>query len=559
MITPVGWMRNLQNFGGAIASVGRLAGGAIPALGALGGVLGSIAKLAVGGKLISMATTAIPLFVGSKILQSQRMGEAGANLMRFGMAEKGLGGDYRGAFNSATQLAGEYGYSRTGMLDAINMFTGLNVGGKGTLNRGQATDISRIIGKISALGNLPFEKVSTNVQQLLGQPKTQIRDVRELIGQAPFINKLAQQRMARTNTTGDVREFLKDKANLLAVLSDFDKMVESNPLMKARGKIALVKENFYLKLAEVLDPYWDSIVSGVGQIYDNLGSLISEKLKNFSPESFLKDVKQLATDIDNILRGIMWFMGKVSSIFSWFAKAWGGLPDVIKNLADPSRVGLPRSGDYVTKYKQGANGSITPVSVFTSTQTYRDEIAAYNNNVLNNSRATIFKNGITDPSNVNVVAAILAGKQQTAGNTIFASAGFKPSSSQLIEARNVISKKANSISNYEPFIKDYAGLPNQFDSSKFINMIQADRNKFGLSGLGDGNSLNTDAGTSISDVTKGSRSVIINFNKEIVSMPISIAQVGDMAQAWETYIRARVEDTITRGLNIALNNATGAL
>ena len=62
----------------------------------------------------------------------------------------------------------------------------------------------------------------------------------------------------------------------------------------------------------------------------------------------------------------------------------------------------------------------------------------------------------------------------------------------------------------------------------------------------------------LSDITKGARSLIINFNKEIVSMPISIDNVNDGADLG-AQIQGALYDNIMRGLQVALNNATGAM
>lgn len=52
--------------------------------------------------------------------------------------------------------------------------------------------------------------------------------------------------------------------------------------------------------------------------------------------------------------------------------------------------------------------------------------------------------------------------------------------------------------------------------------------------------------------------MIINFNREIVSMPISIDNVNDGADLG-AQLQGALYDNIMRGLQVALNNATGAM
>ena len=89
---------------------------------------------------------------------------------------------------------------------------------------------------------------------------------------------------------------------------------------------------------------------------------------------------------------------------------------------------------------------------------------------------------------------------------------------------------------------DYGKLFNQLNPAAGLN--------------GNGGNITTYDG--LSDITKGARSLIINFNKEIVSMPISIDNVNDGANLG-AQIQGALYDNIMRGLQVALNNATGAM
>lgn len=59
----------------------------------------------------------------------------------------------------------------------------------------------------------------------------------------------------------------------------------------------------------------------------------------------------------------------------------------------------------------------------------------------------------------------------------------------------------------------------------------------------------------LSDLSKGSKSVFINFNKEIVDMDINIASVENIEELGRK-LEPKIEEVVVRGLTIALNNAT---
>ena len=59
----------------------------------------------------------------------------------------------------------------------------------------------------------------------------------------------------------------------------------------------------------------------------------------------------------------------------------------------------------------------------------------------------------------------------------------------------------------------------------------------------------------LSDLSKGSISIFINFNKEIVDMDINIASVENIEELGRK-LEPKIEEVVVRGLTIALNNAT---
>lgn len=301
---------NAVNLGKVFTSLAGAAGKAIPALGAFGKVAIGAAKIWIGVHAWRLASSGLPLLVGTRLLNSNNMAEAASNLMQMRMAEKGLGGNYQATLNRATQLAAEYGFSRVGMLNAMNMFTGLNVDGK-KLTPEEASHLAEVVGKIAHVGGLSFDRVNVNLQQLFGQAVPSIRDIRELVGQAPFIGKLAMNMMEERGVQGDYRDWLKNKSNLRSVLDEFNELVESHPVMKARGQIALAKENFWMRIADGLSPYWDKIAQANEKLYSWLGDKIVSWVSNINVDaagvkldSFIKELDKFANAIGYIAKGI---------------------------------------------------------------------------------------------------------------------------------------------------------------------------------------------------------------------------------------------------------------
>ena len=101
-------------------------------------------------------------------------------------------------------------------------------GSKLTVN--DATALTRVGGLISQQAGVSFERVMTNIQQLMVQSNPNIRDIRELLNQAPILGRYAIDEMERKGITGvDKNTYLKDQNNLLSVLTRYDVENASSP------------------------------------------------------------------------------------------------------------------------------------------------------------------------------------------------------------------------------------------------------------------------------------------------------------------------------------------
>lgn len=541
-----GWLRNLSNFGTVLGSIGRIAGGVVPVVGKLGGALLTLGKAYIAYKGASMAIRGGAIMLGNRLINSQGLGEAGSNLMQFSMARKGLGGYYQSSFNEATRLAAEYGFSRTGILNSINMLSGLDIGGR-RLSRQEATRIATQAGKIAHVGGVPFERVNINLQQLLGQPTPSARDLRELIQAAPIIGKLAQQAMSNKNISGDVFSYLKDKSALLAVLNDFDKMIESNPFMRARGMTQLHKENALIRIVNENANVWPKIAESMGVFYDSLANVTNKYLPKIATLITPEKISQLFSDVENAITGLY-------NILS-------GIIDLVKLVPRIIPLGHSDQTKGSAGWIPGPGGTIRPVTNLGNRFSYDaagNKYPVYNTDSLYNSRQrAALKDIINRDSSylINTLAAYQSGSSQLVGGIPVPSPGFTPTAKQRAEAvRAFRARSGEFVKNPSSVLRETKTVDNgvywDLDYRKlFENFTPTDLN---------GSAANAATSDGLSDITKGSRALIINFNREIVNMPITIDKVNDGADLGSQLMGA-LNDNIVRGLQIALNNATGVM
>lgn len=543
---------NMVNLGKVFTSLTGVVGKAIPALGAFGQVAIGAAKIWMGVHAWRLASSGLPLLVGTKLLNSNNMAEAASNLMQMRMAEKGLGGNYQATLNRATQLAAEYGFSRVGMLNAMNMFTGLNVDGK-KLTPEEASHLAEVVGKIAHVGGLSFERVNVNLQQLLGQAVPSIRDIRELVGQAPFIGKLAMNMMEERGVQGDYRDWLKNKSNLRSVLDEFNELVESHPVMKARGQIALAKENFWMRIADGLSPYWDKIAQANEKLYSWLGDKIVSWVSNIDVDavgvkldSFIKELDKFANAIGYIAKGI-------GATVDFIKSSLDKLP--LRNIGNGSKL-LPEipnyipasspSGTYTTEYnwlnKPKTKKTLDPqkeVANLYNKAKAEWEIERYDSvrvrKLIEKTFPSMSKDSIAK-NTATALANIWTGRDSL----------LMQMPSNRIPIKNYFGPEENStVPETIGWVLDFEKIRNNF--KKIITPKRDIDSIFG-------GAADADA-EKIKNLSKGSKAIFINFNKEIVNMSVNIASVENIEELGRK-LEPKIEEVVVRGLTIALNNAT---
>lgn len=508
---------NMVNLGKVFTSLTGVVGKSIPAIGKFAQVAIGAAKILIGMHAWRLVSSGIPFLVGTKLLNSNNMAEAASNLMQMRMAEKGLGGNYQATLNRATQLAAEYGFSRVGMLNAMNMFTGLNVDGK-KLTPKEASHLAEVVGKIAHVGGLSFDRVNVNLQQLFGQAVPSIRDIRELVGQAPFIGKLAMNMMEERGVQGDYRDWLKNKSNLRSVLDEFNELVESHPVMKARGQIALAKENFWMCIADGLSPYWDKIAQANEKLYSWLSDKIVNWISNIDVNKIGAKLDQFILELDTFasaIQPIVNTIGSIANCISFGQKQYGEF--------DPETGGVRMTWGLSTD---------KDAALFTTMANNIAKKRAYGREV---SR----------------IAKLAAKRAREAGHGDIVQAAYdKLNSNEFIDAFVGTSSYFN-----WRYTDDTKKIRKPILSKLGIKAI-SDLFPAGLRGITGTGGRSTDPNAqTVSNLSQGSKSVFINFNKEIVDMDINIASVENIEELGRK-LEPKIEEVVVRGLTIALNNAT---
>ena len=508
---------NMVNLGKVFTSLTGVVGKSIPAIGKFAQVAIGAAKILIGMHAWRLVSSGIPFLVGTKLLNSNNMAEAASNLMQMRMAEKGLGGNYQATLNRATQLAAEYGFSRVGMLNAMNMFTGLNVDGK-KLTPEEASHLAEVVGKIAHVGGLSFDRVNVNLQQLFGQAVPSIRDIRELVGQAPFIGKLAMNMMEERGVQGDSRDWLKNKSNLRSVLDEFNELVESHPVMKARGQIALAKENFWMRIADGLSPYWDKIAQANEKLY----SWLSDKIVNWISNI---DVNKVGAKLDQFILELDTFASAIQTIANTIGSIANGISFGQKQYGEFD----PETGGVRMTWGLSTNKD---AALFTTMANNIAKKKAYGREV---SR----------------IAEFAAKRAREAGHGDIVQAAYdKLNSNEFIDAFVGTSSYFN-----WRYTDDTKKIRKPTLSKLGIKAI-SDLFPAGLRGITGTGGRSTDPNAqTVSNLSQGSKSVFINFNKEIVDMDINIASVENIEELGRK-LEPKIEEVVVRGLTIALNNAT---
>lgn len=580
--------RMRENFANAVkvvSSFSRTVGAAVPAI----GTAGSIGKSALIGHGIPALAGGLGYWAGMRTLKSQSMQEAAANNMRYNMARHSLGEGYDDAFRAASDIAVSTGSSRVGTLDLISTLTGLNVGGK-LLSQEQASYLANITAKLAHASNRDMGVVGLNMQQIL--TSWQGIDIKELIKSVPLIGKFLQDERRKAGSNEDIYAFVRSNPQaFFRALEEFNKTVKISPVAMARGQIALNRENFFLKLEKLFEPVAKRMADINTKLYDILGDVAEEFFSNQNLDNVDSILDNFQKASKTLLEAAAKFGNAAINVGSWTAEnPWttaGGIYSLFGKGPLTLKVATIVAGSIIDQAnkvdKKEEDIAIRDLKNDPNGIKYLEAILPG----FKYAHYDIWKNIINGNPEYDNVSAIVADYRQSELS--------RTQPNYAINLRNKAIKEA--ISNTpvtKPLtllglgglaidnglqkigsllLQDMITQPpmgkfqDKYNNNKYAKQLdkeirpllakEYDQSGNSIESLTD--SFDTQSvGQSDTQTIRGmsgtTRALVINFNREIVSMPTTINanDVEDIKQQLEPAI----EDMIVRGLTIALNNST---
>lgn len=577
-----------KNFGNAVNIISQFAhtaGTAFPALGAAGRI-GGAAAIGYGAPALAGG---LGYWAGMRVLKSESMQEAAANNMRYNMARQSLGKGYDDAFRAASDIAVSTGSSRVGTLDLISTLTGLNVGGT-LLSQEQASYLANITAKLAHASNRDMGVVGLNMQQIL--TSWQGIDIKELIKSVPLMGKLIQDEIRKAGSNENIYAFVRSNPQaFFRALEEFNKMVKISPVAMARGQIALNREDFFRKTEDKFGKVAEKLAAANGELYRKLGEAVDSFL---SPEN----------------------VSKINSIIDNFVSASGKLLEAAGKLAPAATSAVGWTVENPATTTAGIIALFGKGSLQMKVATIvAGSIIDQANKVDKKEEDIAIRDLKNDPNGIKYLEAILPGfkyahydiwKNIINGNPEYDNvsaivADYRQSElsrtqpNYVINLRNKAIKEA--ISNTpvtKPLtllglgglaidnglqkigsllLQDMITQPpmgkfqDKYNNNKYAKQLdkeirpllakeydQSGNSIESLTDSFDTQSVGASDAQTIRGMSGTTRALVINFNREIVSMPTTINanDVEDIKQQLEPAI----EDMIVRGLTIALNNST---
>lgn len=583
--TLYGVRENFANAVKVISSFSRTAGAAVPAIGTAGSIGGS----ALTGHGIPALAGGLGYWAGMRTLKSQSMQEAAANNMRYNMARHSLGEGYDDAFRAASDIAVSTGSSRVGTLDLISTLTGLNVGGK-LLSQEQASYLANITAKLAHASNRDMGVVGLNMQQIL--TSWQGIDIKELIKSVPLIGKFLQDERRKAGSNEDIYAFVRSNPQaFFRALEEFNKTVKISPVAMARGQIALNRENFFLKLEKLFKPVAKRMADINTKLYDILGDVAEEFFSNQNLDNVDSILDNFQKASKTLLEAAAKFGNAAINVGSWAAEnPWtttsgiyalfgqGSLQMKVATIVAGSIIDQANKVDKKEKdiairdlkndpngikyleailpgfkyahydiWKNIINGNPKYDNVSAIVADYRQsELSRTQPNYAINLRNKAIKEAISNtPITKPLTLLELGGLAidnglQKIGSLLLQDMITQPPMGKFQDKYNNNKYAKQLDKEIRPL------LAKEYDQSG--NSIESLTDSFDTQSVGQSDTQ------TIQGMSGTTRALVINFNREIVSMPTTINanDVEDIKQQLEPAI----EDMIVRGLTIALNNST---
>lgn len=584
-LTLYGMRENFANAVKVVSSFSRTVGAAVPAI----GTAGSIGKSALIGQGIPALAGGLGYWAGMRTLKSQSMQEAAANNMRYNMARHSLGEGYDDAFRAASDIAVSTGSSRVGTLDLISTLTGLNVGGK-LLSQEQASYLANITAKLAHASNRDMGVVGLNMQQIL--TSWQGIDIKELIKSVPLIGKFLQDERRKAGSNEDIYAFVRSNPQaFFRALEEFNKTVKISPVAMARGQIALNRENFFLKLEKLFEPVAKRMADINTKLYDILGDVAEEFFSNQNLDNVDSILDNFQKASKTLLKAAAKFGNAAINVGSWTVEnPWttiAGLYALFGKGSLQMKVATIIAGSIIDGNKKADNKAkeVAGKELLSRPERYIafNEMLAASGIPASKYKETadyVFSHPDDEKSKqlLGATARYIHGSSYL-DRLKFRDKGFRaieqeygPWSWEFIQYALSDAWNMAKIGFFERPRVGFNGVPYKISPSEtkdqekaqedFNNAIKGweipnkhpDDYIKPITDSFDTQSVGQSDAQTIRGMSGTTRALVINFNREIVSMPTTINanDVEDIKQQLEPAI----EDMIVRGLTIALNNST---
>lgn len=519
-----GARRNFGNFINMFSEFSKTVLNTIPVIKQAVIGLGALAAIKFTGPLLG----GIAYKLGRNSLMSEGTNTAIQNIATYDMVRLTRGNDFNNIYRSATDIALKTGASRAGTVSLLNTLSGLTVGGT-KLNDRDANFFANVASKISAVSGRDMQLVGLNLQQLL--TTWQGIDMKELFKSVPLIEKYIFDIRARSKNKGeDIYSFIRN--NPQAIIDAFAQLVESFNLPEsaiARGRVALSEEELGITKTKSLEKFYVAIADlsvsinkSLEKLYEELGKVNWKPILN-SFENFITDIISIGASFAKFLQSDEFV--RIKNIISNAAKG------AAAGYVAGGPIGAGVGGIAGTIY-----GGIKEPDIYSPEQRALFSQLS-NNNLLKNSLTnfgvvsrTLYrdKEGILRYSSVNNVPSTIKLSRDEYSKLVkelsFGSNRYKQMGYDLLKGvgtEEAIKAVLANMDNYKPQVK---GTPGEDEAGKMQSL------------------------------TRGSRALIINFNKSIVEM-INNMQPND-TEALLKEMEEVAENAVTRGLHIAFNNAT---
>ena len=486
----------------------------------MGALIGINAIGVVGGGLLYK--------FGKRSLMGESVTTAIQNTATYDMVRLTRGSDFENIYKNASDIATKTGASRSGTVSLLNTLSGLTVGNT-KLNDRDANFFANVASRISAVSGRDMQIVGLNLQQLL--TTWQGIDMKELFKSVPLIEKYVFDLRAQSKNKGeDIYSFIRNNPqSLIDAFAKFSESYNLPDVAVARGRVALSEEELSMSKTKSLEKFYIAIA--------DLSVSINKALERLYAEIGKIDFKPLLNTFEDFVMSII----SIGSSFAKFLQSdeFIRIKNIISNAAKGVVAGYAVGGPI-----GGGVGGIagTLYGGLKDPDKYSPEQRALFSQLSNNSllKNNLIRFGIRSTSLFRDDEGKLRySSVNNAPTTIKLS---KDEYTQLIKELSFGSKRLNQMGfdllrgvGTEQTIKDVlAGMDN------YKPKIQ------GVSGDEETGKLQS--------LTRGSRALIINFNKSIVEM-INNMQPNDTESLLKE-MEEVAENAVTRGLHIAFNNAT---